>query len=284
MIARRALPRLAILAVLGGIVAAGAPSIGGQGTVSAGAARADDGGAPPLSPLGLPCGLTVAARSMPGAMVALDVLEPCAPDTPVLVSQGALHFSARTDGFGLLTLDVPALTTPASFTIRLGDAHGQTASTRVILTDLGAHDRHAITWTDDLGLHLHAMPLGGAFGGPGHVWQQAPGRIEDVISGNGGFLSILGVSDVPEPRLAQVLTVPRTMRDALRLWVEVPVTAGTCGRSVTVLALQTTGTESRDPASQLRSRRVTLTLPGCDAVGEFVALPALFPPLSSDED
>ncbi len=221
-----------------------------------------------LSPLGLPCGLSVSAEAMPGAMVALDIIEPCAPETRVDITHGALRFSARTDAMGLLTLDIPALETPAFFTVRLDT--GAEETTLAGLPDLIDHARVAITWTGDIGLQLHGYLGNAAFGEAGHVWQDNPGSVADASIGAGGFLSILGDPGLAQPQLAQVFTIPRALRNDLSLVVEVPITETTCGQPVRAQSLQIT------PGGAVETRPVTMTLPGCEAVGEFLMLQNLF--------
>jgi hypothetical protein len=221
-----------------------------------------------LSPLGLPCGLSLTADAMPGAMVALDIMEPCAPNARVTVIHGALSFTSRTDTMGLLTLDVPALETPAFFTIRLDDGTEATALAGV--PDLIDHHRVAIAWDEDRSLQLHAFERGAEFGAPGHIWQDAPGSVADAMIGAGGFLTVLGDASVATPRLTQIYTAPRALRDELAVSVEVPITEGNCGQPVRAESLQI------GPGGQITTRPVTLTLPGCDAVGELLLLQNLF--------
>lgn len=220
------------------------------------------------SPLGLPCGLSLTAEAMPGAMVALDIFDPCAPQMRLTVTHGALGFTAQTDAMGLLTLDVPALETPAFFTVTLADGRDETVMAGV--PDLADHARAAIAWDEDRGLQLHALEDGAAYGETGHIWQDAPGTIADTIGGTGGFLTRLGDATVDTPRLAQVYTAPRDMRDGVALSVEVPVTAENCGRPVRAQSLQIT------PDGPVSTRPVTLIIPGCDAAGEYLLLQNLF--------
>jgi hypothetical protein len=227
-----------------------------------------DGPAVALSPLGLPCGLTVTAEAMPGAMVALDVMDPCASGTRVEITHGALRFSERTDAMGLLTLDIPALETPAFFTVRLDT--GAEATTLAGLPDLIDYDRAAILWTGDAGLQLHGYRGDAAFGEPGHIWQDNPGSVADAMIGAGGFLSLLGDPALDEPRLAQVVTTPRAQRADMSLVVDVPITSDTCGQSISAESLQIMA------GADATRQSVTLTLPGCEAEGEFLMLQNLF--------
>lgn len=219
-----------------------------------------------LSPLGLPCGLSVTAEAIDRAMVALDIIDACAPDARLTITHGPLSFTARTDAMGIATLDIPALETPAFFTVHLDT--GAEATTLAGVPDLVDHDRVAITWAEDRGLQLHAFEDGATYGGAGHIWQDAPGS--ENPARDGGFLTLLGDATVEAPRLAHVYTLPQSGRDDLILSVEVPITEGNCGRPVRAETLQVR------PGGQIETRPVTLILPGCDTVGEFLLLQNLF--------
>ncbi|NKX45186.1 hypothetical protein [Roseicyclus persicicus] len=219
------------------------------------------------SPLGLPCGLEVAGTAMPGAMVALDVMDPCRPGMRVEVEHAGLTFAAATDAMGLLTLDVPALEAPAIFTVRLAD---ETLGMALVpVPDLGGIGRVAVAWEEDRAIELHAFENDAAFGAPGHVWQDAPGDVTLVTAGTGGVLTRLGDPTVEAPRIAQVYTYPVAVAGALALSVDIPVTSASCGQPVRAQSLRL-----RDGA--VETQEIRLTLPGCDAVGDYLVLQNLF--------
>ncbi|MDG3041546.1 hypothetical protein [Roseicyclus marinus] len=220
------------------------------------------------SALGLPCGLTITAEATPGAMVALDVMEPCAPNARVEITHGALAFSARTDALGLLTLDIPAMETPAFFTVQIET--GAEATTLAGLPDLIDHDRAAIVWTGSAAFQLHGYTGDAGFGEPGHLWRDNPGTVAQATIGTGGFLTVLGDPTLDAPRLAQVITIPAALRDTLSVVAEIAIEDATCGRWVDARSLQSVA------GGPVAVNPVTLTLPGCDAVGEFLMLQNLF--------
>jgi hypothetical protein len=224
--------------------------------------------AEPVSPFGLPCGLSVHSEAMPGAMVALDIMAPCRPGLRVEIEHADLTISLLTDAMGLLTVDVPAFETPAIFTIRLGD--GEEAVTIAGLPDLIDIGRVAISWQGDLGIELHAFEGGAAFGAQGHVWQEAPGSAATTAIGSGGFLSSLGDPTLEGARLAQVYSYPRALGEMPRLSVDIPVRAETCGEPVSANSHHLTD------SGQIETLPITLVLPGCDAVGDYLVLQNLF--------
>ncbi|WP_345229502.1 hypothetical protein [[Roseibacterium] beibuensis] len=222
---------------------------------------------PQLSPLGLPCGLTVDATAQPAAMVALDILSPCQPDTTVTVEHSGLTITARTDALGLLTLDIPAFETPAFFTVRMGD--GTEDSLLVPLADLRAYDRIGVSWAGHAALSLHAMEFGARFGEEGHVWAETPRTPAAALDGTGGFLTQLGDPTMDDPMLAQVYTLPRdtlSEGDSVRLSLDAEITAANCGDPAEARTLRA------EAAGRVEVTPLTFTHPGCDAVGDFLVL------------
>jgi hypothetical protein len=199
---------------------------------------------------GLPCGLSVTATPLPEAMVALDVMDPCRPDTRVEITHMALRLSARTDAMGLLTLDIPALESPARFAVTLGT--GATTRVETPLPDLADYTRAAITWTGPHSIGLQGQPA-------------QPG--EESIA-----LSLLGDRTLEDPHLAQVLTTPVALEEYLLVNAEIAVDATSCGQRVVAQSLHSRG------GGPVHVTDIALTLPGCEATGEFLMLQNLFQP------
>jgi len=227
---------------------------------------AEDDGA--TSPFGLPCGLSVGGEAMQGAMVALDIMAPCRPEMQVEIEHAGLVVSAATDAAGLLTLDIPAFETPAFLTVRMAD--GEEAMVVTGVPDLGDIGRVAVSWQGDQRIELHAFENGAEFGGAGHVSPDAPGSMGATASGTGGFLTPLGDADLPAAHRALVYSYPRTLRDGLRLSVDVPVHADNCGRQLRAKSHQIR------PDGGVASQPITLAMPGCDSPGGYLVLQNLF--------
>ncbi len=228
-----------------------------------------------LSPFGLPCDLNVSTTAMPGAMVALDVLAPCQPDARIVIEHSGLTITAQTDALGLLTMDIPAFESPAFFTVRFPDA--QSESSLVSLPDLANYDRVAVQWSDDRQLALHAIPFGTAFGAPGHIWEENPGDIAAAQDGTGGALLEIGDLTVSDPMVAQIFTFPHASLsdgEVIEISIDAPVTETTCGQPVSARTLEMTR------AGVVEVTPVTLTVPGCDAVGDYLVLQNLFQDLT----
>lgn len=216
-----------------------------------------------LSALGLPCGISVTATAMPAAMVALDVMAPCRTDARVTINHSGLEIVSSTDALGLLTLDIPAFETPAFFSVAFTDGVEETVL--VGLPDLREFDRIGLSWQGDMGLELHAMEFGAAFGDQGHIWQEAPADPDAAIAGDGGFLTMVETGN----SFAQIYTLPRaTLRegDSVRLSIDAPVTQANCTRDVVARTLRAEG------GNPVNVTELTFTVPACDAVGDVLVL------------
>ena len=73
----------------------------------------------------------------------------------------------------------------------------------------------------------------------------------------------LGDASAPLPLLAEVYTLPATGK--VELSVEAQVTAQTCGRELLGEML-----DSRD--GKVRVQDLSMAMPGCDALGDFIVL------------
>lgn len=221
----------------------------------------------PLSPFGLPCGLSVSAMAAEGGIVALDIMDPCQAHSRVVIEHSGLNLTGRTDVMGLLTMDIPVFENPAFFTVRMPDGTSDTAL--AIVSDLGDYFRVGLQWNEDRQLELHALEFGATYGESGHVWLDQPGSVDRATAGEGGFVMQVGSTDVEAPMLAQIYSFPRDTlghQGNVRLSIEAPVTETNCGQptEARTLELQEDGLVS--------VVELTFTLPGCDAVGDYLLL------------
>jgi len=228
----------------------------------------------PAAPQAAPapkCDITTSARPMAAAMVNLTLSAPCMPDERVTVHHSGLLFSQTTDSTGALDITVPALAQEAVFIIAFTNGEGGVAQTTV--EEIFDFDRVVLQWKGETGFQLHAREFGADYGTEGHVWSGAAGDMSYGVTGKGGYLSLLGDPDVPDGLMAEVYTFPVTSSQSsgkVGLSIETEVAGKNCGQEIEARTLQTFS------GNDITSRNLTLSVPDCDATGNFLVLNNLF--------
>lgn len=220
-----------------------------------------------INGFGISCDPQLAMTAQRGAMVKLSLVTGCKPETRVDISHSGISFTEETDAAGQLTLDIPALSSPAQFTIQV---EGEDAlATSVDLPDITDHDRVALQWSGANGLSIQALEFGAEPGTKGHVSADDPHSPLRGMLAHGGFLTRLGKNDSEDAGRVEIYSFPSgtTRRDGVvRLHVEAQVTPLTCGQTIEAHALQTR------PSGSLRRIDLSVAVPGCDAVGNTLVL------------
>lgn len=199
--------------------------------------------------------LTLTAR--PGAMIALTLDAPCAAGERVVLRHAGLAVAETLDAEGRLTLDLPALDTRGAVSILMQD--GAALDRTVAVPQAAITRRFAVQWMADDAFQLRAVEQGQVYGDAGNVSVEAP------ASARGGSLVSLGDPSLDLPMLAQVYTWPADPLVSARPVIEAAVTEATCDRDL--LGETILSTLGRATVSDL-----TLTMPGCDALGDILVL------------
>ncbi|MEX3316222.1 hypothetical protein [Sulfitobacter sp. PS-8MA] len=213
------------------------------------------------------CDIVADARPTEAAMVELSLDAACLPNERLTVHHNGMIFTETTDAEGQLQVTVPALAEEAVFILAFGNGDGAVAQTSV--PDLADYDRVVLQWKGAAGFEIHAREFGADYGDDGHVWSGAPRDRAAAASGQGGFLTRNGNTDVAEPLMAEVYSFPvstATEDGAVALSVEAEVSEANCGLEIEAQAL-----ELRDQGA-VTTRNLTLAVPDCDAVGNFLVL------------
>lgn len=213
------------------------------------------------------CAPVLTGAAEPGAIAALTLSAPCHADGEITVSHGEISFTDSISALGTYSVRLPVLADPADVTVELPD--GTETKVTVDVDGLDSVERVALQSSAESGLWLHAFELGAEFGGDGHVWRDLPRDADYAVGGRGGFYTVLGDTTGIAPRTVQIYTYPADMapRDGVvRLSVEAEVTRANCGRDIAGRSFQ------RDATGRFAPIEVTLSMPGCDAVGEYLVL------------
>lgn len=215
----------------------------------------------------LVCPVRLSAAPFAAAMVKLSLTAPCMQNERVTVGHNGLMFTETTSAFGGLDMTVPALAEQAIFDITF--VNGHTTSAEAAVPSIKLFDRIAVQWTAGNTVQLHAREYGANYGDSGHVWAGAMRDISVVMDNAGGFLTRHGDSSAADAMMAEVYTYPVAMTQedgAIAFSIETEVTAANCGREVKATALKLMS------GTMLPRRTVSLSVPGCSAIGNFLVL------------
>jgi len=226
---------------------------------------------PRRNEFGLTCGPILSASAGDGAMVSLTLTAPCRGDQQITVNHGALKFSAKLDRLGTYTVDVPALQADASFAVLFADGTDVQADVQVPLA--ADFERTALMYFGNAGLQIHALEFGADYGEDGHVWAGAPSDVASALQSGGGFMTLLGDSDLTDAMQAQIYTFPAgsaSQGGMVRVSVEAEVTAYNCESEVAGQTIEPSLGDALNSVSMTVS--MTVSMPDCTAIGEFLVL------------
>lgn len=221
--------------------------------------------AAPAEPEMAACAIDLNGTAKPGALMEISISAPCNSGETVRFEHAGLRFSEQLWPDGTLVVEVPAMTGSARVEMHFAD--GVDRDIEVTIPDFDAFDRMAVIWQGATGLQLHALENGSAYGEAGHVWADTPGTPDAAINGTGGFVSVLG--STTDGFAADVYTYPAAlMRKGVEpeVSIEAQVMENTCGGQIEGWILRT------NPGRAPNMEPLTMTVPGCDAVGEYLVL------------
>ncbi len=223
----------------------------------------------------LNCEPSLTARATEAAMVELSVDAPCTSGASFTIHHEGMMFTAMTDVAGGAKLMAPALSERSVFIAAFDDGTGAVAD--VAVPELTLYDRVVLQWRGQSGLEIHAMEFGAEYGQPGHVWRHAARSPAVATTGTGGFLMQLGDARTDSPLMAEVYTFPsgKAPQDGqVTLSVEAEVTAENCATEVEAQTLRRSGAEN------IKISDLVLSVPECEAIGDFMVLKNLLPDLT----
>lgn len=217
------------------------------------------------------CDITLDLTPEPSAMIGLSLLAPCNPDERVVLRHGGLAVTGQTMVSGGLFTALPAFETPALVEVVLGD--GTRVSATLDLPELAGLRRFGVQYQGDDAFQVHAFEGGADYGAPGHVSAADPHRPVAGQPAVGGFLTLAGDSTVENPLLAEVYTFPADPAQQPEVIIEAAVTDLTCGRELIGETLASFG-------GTAFVTDLTLAMPDCDAVGDYLVLKNLVPDMN----
>jgi hypothetical protein len=213
------------------------------------------------------CQVTAQATPTAAAMVRFKLAAPCQGSERVTISHEGMIFAETLSEDGDLEVLIPALKEVAEFTGSF--LNGETFTVSAEVDSVPLYDRVILQWQGDSGVQIHAREFGADYGEDGHVWAGAPRDLSAVAGGRGGFLTSLGDTSVSLPMLTEVYTFPAALSDsagAVALTIETEVTEANCGSEVQARTYEFSG------GKKVSSQQLSLAVPNCSAVGNFLVL------------
>ncbi|KPP89147.1 MAG: hypothetical protein HLUCCA08_02880 [Rhodobacteraceae bacterium HLUCCA08] len=230
-------------------------------------------GAEPLAGMG--CDPVLEAQATAGSIVTLSLDAPCHPDQKVAIHHQGMLFTAMTDADGSARIETPALAEIAVFIAAFEDDLGAVVTVEV--PDFDLFDRAVLQYQGDTAVNLSAYEFGARFGDDGHVWVEARGDMERLLSGEGGYLMRLGDPAATAGYFAEVYLFPSAMSERsgdVMLVAEAEITADNCGEELAAQSIQVQ--QGRDSTAL----DLIMVMPGCDAVGDYLVLQNMYEDLT----
>ena len=212
----------------------------------------------------LGCAVSAESELAPMASVTLSVQAPCYGNQRVTVHHSGLMFTEVTDAQGNLSVTIPALSEKAVFVVAFTNGRGAVAMSEV--EGLDQIDRVALQWSGNSGFQIHAREFGAGYGEEGHIWS-------DPSAEGQGQMVRLGVTDTLAPQITEIYsfnTGTAQASGAIALSIEAEVTPANCGRDILAQSIELSS------GSVLRTQDLVLSMPDCEAAGDFLVLNNLF--------
>lgn len=196
-------------------------------------------------------------------MIGLVLTAPCHKEQRVVLSHAGLAVTARTTASGSLFALLPALETDAAVAVKFGD--GQRVEAHIAVPEATQLRRFAVQWQGIDGFGIHALEGGASYGQPGDISAANPHVPLPGLPAAGGYLTLLGDSSTDLPLLAEVYTFPAKPETRVDLLVEAAVTPATCTGDLLGETVSSFG-------GTAQSTDLTVAMPGCDGVGDYLVL------------
>jgi hypothetical protein len=203
------------------------------------------------------CPIDLALTAKPSAMIGIQLVAPCHAEERVVLRHAGLAVTARLGADGTLTSALPAFVTSARVEILFLDGNRVDGALQV--ADAAALRRFGVQWQGPDAFVVHGLENGADYGQPGDI---SPGNLGRP---GGGSLVLLGDATVEMPLLAQVYTFPSQKGQSAEVVFEAAVTEATCGSDLL-------GETISSHADKVVITDLTLTMPECSGIGDFLVL------------
>ena len=203
------------------------------------------------------CPIDLALDAGLEATVRIVLLAPCHAAERVVLRHAGLAITAKLAADGSLITALPAFVREARVEVLFAD--GNTVEGVLDMAEAATLRRFGVQWQGAEAFVVHGLENGADYGQPGDVSPANPGKPE------GGSLAVLGDSTVDMPLLAQIYTFPADRGQTAEVVIEAAVTEATCGHDLLAETIAS-------GAGQVEITELTLAMPDCSGVGDFLVL------------
>lgn len=218
-----------------------------------------------------PCQTSLDLSLSENAVIGVTLIAACHPNERVTLKHAGLVVSSKTTLTGAIFADMPAFTQSAEIEVVFKD--GSSISNKIEVPEVANYRRFAVQWQASDVFLLHGFENGASFGEAGDINMTNPNRPASGLPASAGFLSVLGDSTTENALLAEVYTFPTDTTTKADVIVEAPVTETTCGREMLGETLLSIG-------GKVTSNELTVSMPECDAIGDYLVLNNLVPDMT----
>lgn len=221
------------------------------------------------------CAPVMTSTATAGALVEISLSAPCYVNAAFTMHHHGMMFTAQTDQKGAASLVVPALAEVAVFIAAFDNGEGAVSTSSI--PDFADFDRAVLQWENEAAFMLSAYEDGAIYGESGHITAANPGNRERLISAEGGFLLRLGDPVADKTMMAEVYSFPSAMLSGptdVMLVAEVGITEENCGKDLNAQSVQVA------PTGATKAVDLMITMPDCDAAGDFLILQKMFEDLT----
>ncbi|MBC7738766.1 MAG: hypothetical protein H7245_16465 [Candidatus Saccharibacteria bacterium] len=201
------------------------------------------------------CPVDLTLSALPAAMISATLTAPCRQGERVVLRQARLAITDKIGADGRLTVTLPALTVDGDVAVLFAD--GMRVQHSLAMPEAANLRRFGVQWQGADAFALHAIAQDSDFNRQGDIWEHNPGTLQT------GFMTVLGNPQVENPLLAQIYTYPPSAVPQIVL--EAAVLPETCGHDLLGEVLTAEG-------GQVQAVDLTLAMPECSAIGDYLVL------------
>ena len=209
------------------------------------------------TPVQVVCADDLALEAQPGGMIDVALSANCRSGQRIVLRHAGLAVTGKIAADGTYQTVLPALSVAEAVEILFQD--GSKTSQIVSMPEVAAMRRFGVQWQGVGAFAIQSFENGADLGQADVISVSNPGAAQS------GVMTLLGDASVENPLMAQIYTYPANPLRSTQVVVEAAVTGQTCGHDLL-------GDVIFSEAGQARTVDLTLAMPDCSGIGDFLVL------------